>query len=319
MGSAALGPPDAQVEAMRGDLLRWYHTHQRDLPWRHTDDPYAILVSEVMLQQTQAQRVVAHYHRFLAQFPSFATLASAPPGAVIRAWAPLGYNLRAVRLHRLAKVVMDAHHGVLPQEVTILEALPGLGEYTAAAVACFAFGTPLPVLDTNVRRVLRRAFFGAEDAPKLLIRQVAGRALPQDVASEWNQALMDLGATVCLARRPACSRCPWQASCRAAPFFRGRGEAPKVAEARPPYRAKQPPFAGSSRYYRGRIVDHLRTLAPGEAVRLTELGLHLRQDFSPHAASWLARLVEGLERDSLVQVHRESDSGDPLHWRVSLP
>ncbi|HYM28518.1 MAG TPA: hypothetical protein VET66_10235, partial [Steroidobacteraceae bacterium] len=203
-------------------MLAWYAAHGRDLPWRHTRDPYAILVSEVMLQQTQVDRVLPKYHEFLARFPTLGALAAAPAGDVIRTWAPLGYNVRAVRLHQIARQAVAEHGGVLPGTLEGLLALKGIGRYTAGAIACFAYGAPVATVDTNIRRVLWRVFRGVEPAT-WPTGQAASRealalaewALPAGAAYDWQQALMDLGATVCLSRRPACERCPLATCCAA--------------------------------------------------------------------------------------------------------
>jgi A/G-specific adenine glycosylase len=203
-------------------LLAWYAAHGRDLPWRHTRDPYAVLVSEVMLQQTQVERVLPKYREFLERFPTLAALAEAPTADVIRAWAPLGYNVRAVRLQQIARQVVAEHGGELPHTLDGLLALKGIGRYTAGAVACFAFGLPVATVDTNIRRVLWRVFRGIEPAEwpagqagarELLA--LADWALPGGAAYDWQQALMDLGATICVSRRPACERCPLAADCSA--------------------------------------------------------------------------------------------------------
>ena len=291
-------------------ILRWYAESGRDLPWRRTHDPYAILVSEVMLQQTQVDRVLPKYAAFLAQYPDFAALAAAPTAEVIRSWQGLGYNLRAIRLQRVARQVMDQHGGQLPSTLEALLALDGIGRYTAAAVACFAFGRTEPVLDTNVRRVLGRIALGP-DGPKTAspatLWELAEQALPHDHAYDWNQALMDLGARVCLERNPMCLLCPAQPWCMAA----GR-VAPVVRERQAPYGTRrQPAFEGSSRYYRGRIVEQLRALKPDETLPLATLGPAIKPDFTPEDLMWLRNLVAGLERDGLTTV----EPGD----RVRLP
>ena len=204
-------------------LLAWYAAEGRaSLPWRHTRDPYAVLVSEVMLQQTQVERVLPKYRAFLDQFPTLDDLAAAPVADVIRAWAGLGYNMRAIRLHEIARQAVERYGGALPGSLDELLELKGIGRYTAGAVACFAFGLPVATVDTNIRRVLWRVFRGVEPymwpADTAFQRQMlalAEWALPPDGAYDWQQALMDLGATVCLARRPLCERCPLTASCAA--------------------------------------------------------------------------------------------------------
>lgn len=209
--------------AAQGRLLAWYAAEGRShLPWRHTRDPYAVLVSEVMLQQTQVDRVLPKYREFLGRFPTLQALAAAPASEAIKAWAGLGYNMRAVRLHEIARQAVAEYGGALPSTLDGLLALKGIGRYTAGAVACFAFGLPVATVDTNIRRVLWRAFQGIEPAVwpsgEKAVREalaLAEWALPSDRAYDWQQALMDLGATVCAARRPACERCPLRDCCAA--------------------------------------------------------------------------------------------------------
>ena len=234
---------------MTVELLRWYEREARDLPWRRTRDPWAILVSEVMLQQTPAARVVPYYERFLARFPDPAACAAAPAAAVLRAWSGLGYNRRALALHRAAGVV--AREG-WPDD---LSSLPGVGPYTAAAVASFAFGASVLAVDVNVRRVLsRRGLEVAEPSPQL------------------NQALMELGATVCTARAPRCDVCPLAEGC----------EGPGGAAPRGRARAR---FEDTDRFVRGRVVA---ALAEGSSL----------PDVAPER---LERALDGLERDGLIE------------------
>jgi A/G-specific adenine glycosylase len=214
-------------------LLGWYEGHKRDLPWRRTTDPYAILVSEVMLQQTQVSRVEPRWHEWLARWPTAGSLAAAPRADVIDAWAGLGYNRRAVNLHRCAQAVAAA--GGFPREVAELERLPGIGPYTARAVACFAFGAEVSAPDTNARRVLGRAFGDPDLAP------------PPGRAYDWNQALFDLGSQVCIARRPRCDRCPLAGGCPS----RGLTFAPLRRQSR---------FEGSFRQRRSIALKELRRL-----------------------------------------------------------
>ena len=193
-------------------LMAWYAAMGRhDLPWRRTRDPYAVLVSEVMLQQTQVERVLPKYAEFLAAFPTLEALADAPVAEVIRRWGSLGYNRRAVRLRLAARAAIDA--GGLPSGVDALRALPGCGPYTAAAVACFAFGAGVAVVDTNVRRVLGRAVAGDAAISDAAARRIGATLVPPGQGRDWALALMDLGATVCTARAPSCGACPLASTC----------------------------------------------------------------------------------------------------------
>ena len=208
-------------------LLRWYRRQGRALPWRRTSDPYHILVSEVMLQQTQVDRVIPKYHEFLGRYPSVEDLARAQVEEVREVWYPLGYNARPVRLWTIANEVVGRHDGQIPAQQKHLLALKGIGPYTAGAVLSFAYGRRVAVLDTNVRRVLQRVFYGRRRPDRALWR-LAGRLLPRR-AYDFNQALMDFGALICTARRPQCPICPMRTFCRS--YERLAGEATRRAPA----------------------------------------------------------------------------------------
>ena len=310
--------------AIQERLLGWYATQQRDLPWRNTSDPYAILVAEIMLQQTQVARVIPKYTQFLEQFPTWKALAEAQPGTVIRAWEGLGYNRRAIRLQATARQVLERFKGHLPRNPHQLEELDGVGRYTAAAVACFAFGLPTPVVDTNVRRVLGRLLFGPQPVPERDITSAAHSlldGLPNGSASSWAQALMDLGATVCTHIQPRCDICPLQNSCVSASTLQ-QLQGKTVAESPASYRSRQAPFRDSSRYYRGHIVQHLRALPPGETIGLVALGTALRNEFTRDDLPWLHRMVAQLHQEGLVfteTVESTIGSEETGKVRVRLP
>ncbi|HEU4830449.1 MAG TPA: A/G-specific adenine glycosylase [Gemmatimonadales bacterium] len=206
-----------RVQEFRGRLLRWFRRYGRDLPWRRTRDPYHVLVSEVMLQQTQVARVEDYYHRFLARYPSLDSLATAPPAQVRESWEGLGYYRRAANLQKLAQVVTAEHGGVIPDDPARLRLLPGIGRYTAGAVASFAFEKPTPAVDTNVARVIRRAFHprAAGSAGDRKLWATAERLVPRRGASAWafNQGIMELGALICTARIARCDACPVRRVC----------------------------------------------------------------------------------------------------------
>jgi A/G-specific adenine glycosylase len=233
-------------QRVHADLLDWYRQYGRDLPWRRTRDPYAILVAEMMLQQTQVDRVIPKWYAWLKQFPSIDVLAAATRADAIRAWQGLGYNLRAVRLHAIACQCMRDFGGQLPRSVEELLRLKGIGPYTAGAVACFAHEQPVAMVDTNIRRVLSRVF-GVEPHA---VEQLAECALPMDHAYEWNQALMDIGATLCRQRQPLCLVCPLREHCGGP----RAGQRPSKS---------QGVFRESRRYYRGRLLDALRAEPAG--------------------------------------------------------
>jgi A/G-specific adenine glycosylase len=248
--------------AMTNAVLTWYAENGRDLPWRHTHDPYAILVSEVMLQQTQVSRVVPRYLAWLERWPDAAALGAAAPADVIEAWSGLGYNRRAVNLHRCAQAV--AALGGFPRDQAQLQALPGIGPYTAAAIACFAFGDQVAAPDVNARRVLGRAF-GDPDLPP-----------PPGRAYEWNQALFDLGSGVCIARRPRCELCPLAAGC------------PSAGMTFAPLR-KQSRFEGSFRQRRSAVLKRLVA-----SQRLDVAELDDREALDALVADGLAEVVGGI-------------------------
>ncbi len=214
-------------------LLRWFDRAQRDLPWRRTGDPYAIWLSEVMLQQTQVVTVIGYYQRFLARFPTVASLAAAPQEDVLSLWSGLGYYSRARNLHLAAKQIVAEHSGRLPTTVEALRELPGFGRYTAGAVASIAFGVQAPLVDGNVARVFTRYFAIDEAKPEQRIWELAEQLVPAKRPGDFNQALMELGATICTPTTPSCSTCPLRRSCEALAQDRvGQLPAPKVRAAR---------------------------------------------------------------------------------------
>src|SRR5256714_10302797 len=212
-------PAPELVVRVHSSLLRWYAAEQRNLPWRSTQDAYAILVADIMLQQTQVERVLPKYQQFLAAFPTLADLAAASTAEVISVWVPLGYNRRAVSLQSIARQVMAQYDGRIPESIDELLKLKGIGRYTAGAIACFAYRKQVATVDTNIRRVLHRIFLGLEHpAPKLNDAQMltmAEQVLPVGEAYNWNQAVMDLGATICTSNNPQCTHCPLQTDCSA--------------------------------------------------------------------------------------------------------
>ncbi|MEX1177089.1 MAG: A/G-specific adenine glycosylase [Nitriliruptor sp.] len=272
------------------DLLTWSDRTRRDLPWRRTRDPWAILVSELMLQQTQVARVEPRYLAFLERFPDPAACADAAPAEVVRAWAGLGYNRRAINLHRTATLTVERHGGTLPDDLDALLALPGIGPYTARAVLAFAFERDHGVVDTNAARVIARAVAGE----RLTVREVQDHAdelVPLGRGWEWNQAILDLGATVCVKRSPRCDRCPVAERCSWA--ARGWPD-PDPADGSAGTSTPQSRFDGSDRQGRGRLVQALRT-GPLELERLAD------------AAGWpedpdrARRVADGLVGDGLAE------------------
>ena len=215
-------PVPARRQWFRRRLLAWYRANGRDLPWRRTSDPYHILVSEVMLQQTQVDRVLPKYEEWLTKYPSLRALAEAPVQDVAETWRPLGYNIRPRRLHDIARESVTRYGGQLPSDEETLLSFKGIGEYTAGAVLSFAFGQRKAILDTNVARVLFRVFVGKGDprshGMKRHLWSVSRTVLPARHVFDFNQALMDFGATLCSARKPACGDCPLRGGCASYPF-----------------------------------------------------------------------------------------------------
>jgi A/G-specific adenine glycosylase len=214
--------PDAGVRRrFQQRLLRWYAAHRRDLPWRRTADPYRILVSEIMLQQTQVDRVIPKYHEFLLRYPTMEKLARARPAEVKRAWYPLGYNIRPVHLQGIARESLARYGGRLPDDAGALRRMRGIGRYTAGAILAFAYRRDAAVVDTNVRRVLGRVFLGPRRLSRLrgqkAMWDLARALLPERRAYDYNQALMDFGATWCTARAPKCGGCTMRGFCASYP------------------------------------------------------------------------------------------------------
>ena len=256
----------ADTPRLHDRLLTWGEQTRRDLPWRRTRDPWAILVSELMLQQTQVARVEARYPDFLARFPDPATCAAAPAGEVVAAWEGLGYNRRAVSLHRAATAVVEQHGGRLPDDLDGLMALPGVGPYTARAVLAFAHERDHGVVDTNAARFLARAVAGERLGPRPA-QELADEQVPLGRGWAWNQAVLDLGATVCLRRQPRCARCPIVDQCR---WARAGFPEPDPATGSAGVSGGQSRFDGSDRQGRGRLVQALRT-GPVDLSRVADV------------------------------------------------
>jgi len=292
-----------RVRIIQRRVLRWYEEHGRPLPWRRTRNPYRILLSEVMLQQTQVSRILLAYPAFLKRFPTLASLARAKQREVVVAWRGLGYNSRAVRLYRLAHTVLAKYRGNLPRSYDELIRLPGVGPNTARALLCFAFGVSTHIMEVNVRRVLTRMAWSVRhiDAvrPPRDVEKVAASMLPRHLAFDWNQGLMDLGATVCTLRSPRCGICPIGPLCAS---YRQIG----TRRIRAPQ--KGPTIAGMPvRLCRGRVLERLRDIPRGRwcPVKRLEGACHpgRRNADSP----LMERVLTGLERDGLIMLRRGED------------
>jgi A/G-specific adenine glycosylase len=284
-------------KAARESILAWYREHGRTLAFRRTTDPYAVLVAETMAQQTQAARAASYWERFLDRFPSVGALAAASPADVLREWQGLGYDRRALNLWRAARVVVDRHGGRLPEAVGDLDALPGIGPYTARAVAAIAFGRPVGAVDVNVRRVLGRIVAGDRDAlPARQMQTLADRAVPPNAPGTWTHAVMDLGAIVCLPRRPRCEVCPVRDWCRYA-----AGALPSTAPRRAPLQGPTPAFRSTNRWLRGRILDRLRA-APGEAW------VNLDEPIGDHDLDRVRAAANSMANDGLIELAERADT-----------
>ena len=290
-------PPAALPTPARRALLAWYDAQGRTIAFRASRDPYAILVSEVMAQQTQIARVEPAWRSFLERFPTVRELAEAAPADVLRAWRGMGYDRRALNLRRAAAAIVVEHGGAVPSDVAALERLPGIGPYTARAVAAIAFGSSTGAVDTNVRRVLGRAL-SLDPADARAVQAAANRSVPRDRPAAWTHAVMDLGATVCRPRSPRCNACPIARWCRYVP----------AASSPAPRRRHTTPFPSTTRWLRGRILDRLRA-TPGSAWTRIEapIGDH------DHAA--IGRALAALARDGLVELR---DDGAGPAARLSM-
>ena len=289
---------------VREALLAWYRSAGREhLPWRVVRDPYYTVVSEFMLQQTQVDRVIPKFAAFVQQFPDFAALAAAATSDVLRAWQGLGYNSRAVRLQNVAREVVARFGGTMPRDAESLRDLPGIGPYTVAAIRAFAFDEDDAPVDTNVRRIVHRVFFGIEYPPKASPRELDERAralVPPGQGHDWSSAMMDLGATICTARAPKCLLCPLNDSCVAAPVDSVALDALRKQYAKKPSPQNAVPFERTTRFARGRIVDRLRALPPGQRISMLDLHRDLSPQLHDRTVEDVEKLVAILQRDGLV-------------------
>lgn len=300
------------MNEVQSALLAWYERSGRaHLPWRVARDPYFTIVSEVMLAQTQVDRVVGKFSAFIAAYPTIGALAGAKTSDVVRLWQGLGYNSRAVRLVELARIIVRDFDGSIPRDEGVLRSLPGVGPYTVAAVRAFGFDEDVAAIDTNVRRIVTRLFFGIEYPPKATpaeIETTARSVVPPGAGHDWNSAMMDLGSGVCTARAPDCPSCPMQAVCAAAPV-----DASELSELRKRHAKSKPPqsaipFRQTTRFARGRIVDRLRRLRPGRGISLLDLHRDLRAALPERSVENLAAIVNALETDGLLSRRGETVS-----------
>jgi A/G-specific adenine glycosylase len=284
-------------------IFRWYIHNGRKLPWRDIHNPYRILIAEIMLHQTQVSRVLRIFPRFLKRFPTLKALASARQSDVLVAWRGMGYNNRAVRLHKLANQLLAEYGGTIPRAVHEIQKLPGVGKYTANALLTSVYRDDRPVVDINIRRLFSRLFWRMTTTAELQAEDevwaLAGRLVPRHRGYDWTQALMDLGATICTARAPACTSCPVGRVCRS----RNVMQTVRLRRA-----SREPAMAGiPNRIYRGRIVDVLRTSRTGLPIR--EIGLTVIAGYSERHRSRLRSLLEGLQKDGLIAIRGKLTDG----------
>lgn len=297
---------DVAIARLRAAVLGWYDRQARAFAFRGIHDPYAILVSEVILQQTQASRGEPAWRVFMARFPTIEALASAPAADVLRQWSGLGYNRRALNLQRAAKAIVEQHGGQVPDDLAALEALPGVGPYTARAVAAIAFGRPVGPVDTNVRRVLGRVVAGhggirdpGQPMPPRDLQGLADALVPAKRPADWTAALMDIGATICRPLRPDCDACPVAVECRFATANmhpRDAAAARAAGRARRRVAERAAPYEATNRWLRGRIMARL-SAAPGDAWTTIDAPL------GSHGPEALAAALSVLRSEGLVETN----------------
>lgn len=262
------------IKAFQKTILNWYNENKRDLPWRKTRHPYHILISEVMLQQTQVNRVITKFEDWLRRFPTVETLASAPVSDVLKYWSGLGYNRRALNLKRAAEAIVKEHKGIFPQDEMLLLKLPGIGPYTSRAILCFAFDQQVAVVDTNVKKVILTQILTKRNDVKLSekeFHEIAEQLLPHGHAYDWNQALMDYASHV-------------------------------LKKEKIPI-PKQSKFIGSHRYYRSGIV---KLLLEKKEVTISEVGPAIKKDYSTKEKEWLQKLLDELTKEGFIVVENNS-------------
>jgi A/G-specific adenine glycosylase len=296
--------------ALRDAVLAWYDAAGRKFAIRDSTDPYAILVSEVMAQQTQIGRAAEYWERWMLRFPTLAALADASPGDVLREWGGLGYNRRAISLQRAARAIITEHGGTVPDSVEALERLPGIGPYTARAVAAIAFGRPVAAVDTNVRRVISRVTTSEGVLAPRDLQSLADGAVPKERAKAWTHALMDVGATFCRPRRPRCDLCPALAWCRYAAgpeALRTRRDTSRSDAGVPGQPPRTRPFPATTRWLRGRVLDRLRGAPDGAWVEFSAA-------IGDHGPAAVAEALSAMSGDGLVEL----DAGGRSRARLPI-
>ncbi|MBI2146756.1 A/G-specific adenine glycosylase [Candidatus Woesearchaeota archaeon] len=287
-------------------ILNWYASNKRALPWRSNPTPYHVLISEIMLQQTQVPRVIEKFKEFITLFPTLQHLAHASKAEVIHAWSGLGYNRRALLLHQFAKVVVAKHQGIIPKTVAELQHLPGIGPYTTGAILSFAYNLPAPAVDVNVRRMYQRYFNGLDQglpmgvAEEKKLYALVKSTIPDHKSREFHNALMDFGSLLCTRDTPRCGNCPLQQSCKFFPRFRkNKTNALFQSEKRKESGVKENGRFIPNRIFRGKIVEFVRR-NDGKTVALPVLGKAIKQDYSSPERTWLLQLCTKLQHEGLI-------------------
>ncbi len=287
-------------------ILEWYHERKRDLPWRTDNSPYKVLVSEFMLQQTQVPRVIEKFQDFLEKFPTIQDLANASKAEVIAAWSGLGYNRRALLLHRFAQEVCEKHNRNIPNQKEELQELPGMGPYTTGAILSFAYNLSEPAIDVNVRRIYLRFFQGKDQGLPMSKREeqdlydFAKQTIPENKSKDFHNALMDFGSLICTRNNPSCTECPLQKACQFFPLYQKQKEKVLfVMEKKKEHGAIESGRRIPNRIFRGRIVEFVRN-NNAKVISLSELGKQIKKDYHAKEESWLLSLLEKLQRDGLL-------------------
>ncbi len=289
------------------NILHWYSLHKRDLPWRKEGiDPYKVVVSEIMLQQTQVPRVIEKFKEFLEKFPTIQDLARASNAEVIQAWSGMGYNRRALLLHQFARKIVENYDGVIPFQSEALRKLPGIGPYTAGSIASFAFNQPEPAIDVNVRRIYHRFFYGKDQgspgasSDEKELYALVKKTIPEGHSRDLHNALMDFGSLVCTRDAPRCGECLLQKSCRFAPLYSTKKEkALFVMEKKKEKGVYENERYIPNRIFRGRIVEFVRK-NDGKCFAVTDFGEVIKKDYTKTEQKWLLELCQKLKDEGLL-------------------
>jgi len=294
-------------------ILDWYLINGRDLPWRKPHNtPYRVVVSEFMLQQTQVPRVIEKFHEFLTLFPTIQDLAKASKADVIKAWSGLGYNRRALLLHKFAQVVCQDYNGIIPNNTNELIQLPGIGPYTSGSIVSFAFNQPSPAIDVNVRRIYLRFFEGKDQGlpgskkEEQKLYELVQKTIPEGESCDLHNALMDFGSSICTRNNPNCENCFLSSSCKFAPLYQKDKKVMYVMEKKKEKGVIELGKHVPNRIFRGRIVEWVRQNEKKE-VKVSDLGNIIKKDYD-HEKDWLLMLIENLQKDNLINFELKKET-----------